>query len=822
MGQYSRNLWKQVQDLEEHLPQLFQDEFQKVVQQGLVYDVFETAMRVAVASIGACRMAWLPASDLCPEVLDHLADLPCTGENLFKDKIEEVVAQLKDYHKTLQQSSVSISDIQPSGLGQASSSELAFIVEPADVIAVRDRPLVLNCLLDGEPPIGVTWFKNGFPLVNDAHTSVLNNGSLRIESFHKRRGVNNETDVGEYHCAAQNRFGLLVSRKAKVLLASLPKFHLHPESMVVEEGGVARFQCLIHGVPEAVITWERNRITLQTDDYRLTLLPAGVLQITGVQHTDKGMYRCVASNTANTRYSQEAQLSIIVSAPKIYQEPVILSGPQNLTLTVHQTAILECIATGNPRPIVSWSRLDGRSIGVEGIQVLGTGNLMIADVSVKHSGVYVCAANRPGTRVRRTAQGMLMVQAPPEFVQWPQSISKPPGNSAIFTCVAQGVPEPHLIWLKNGKILTPGENVKLSNNNSTLMIQHITSTDEAIYQCIAENTAGTNQASARLAVALSKELPRSPEGITAIPVSTTDIQVTWTVPSLEVTEGIIGYVLHIRKAGEPDSRELQEAVSKTTFKHVFTNLEPSTTYAIYLKAYSPLGASKDSEVILATTMGSAPAPLGFFTKVINSTAVQAFWELPQNPGKIEGFKLFYRKIPVTHFEGPLVLLSTANSHVFTDLETSETYEIKLQAFNGNGEGNSTVRFVSLKENAEKLDAHPVCHCNQEGETSLAGIVVGIHIGMACIIFCVLFLMFGYRKSLFCKKVTQDSWTVPQGTEATRGSSEEARQSVRSQRGKKQNCGKPPEMVELVTQSRPYSEEEDQSRFQVTVQQHPSS
>ena len=53
---------------------------------------------------------------------------------------------------------------------------------------------------------------------------------------------------------------------------------------------------------------------------------------------------------------------------------------------------------------------DGRSIGVEGIQVLGTGNLMISDVSLEHSGVYVCAANRPGTRMRRTALGRLVVQ----------------------------------------------------------------------------------------------------------------------------------------------------------------------------------------------------------------------------------------------------------------------------------------------------------------------------------------------------------------------------------------------------------------------------
>lgn len=35
---------------------------------------------------------------------------------------------------------------------------------------------------------------------------------------------------------------------------------------------------------------------------------------------------------------------------------------------------------------------------------------MISDVSLQHSGVYVCAANRPGTRMRRTAVGRLVVQ----------------------------------------------------------------------------------------------------------------------------------------------------------------------------------------------------------------------------------------------------------------------------------------------------------------------------------------------------------------------------------------------------------------------------
>ncbi|KAI1886001.1 hypothetical protein AGOR_G00209550 [Albula goreensis] len=268
---------------------------------------------------------------------------------------------------------------------------------------------MLDCQVEGEGPISITWRKNGVPVPTGQRASVLANGTLLIQNFQKRR-ESNETDAGEYDCAAQNRYGMLVSRKARVQFASLPKFHTHPESMTVDEGGVARFHCQVNGIPEASIAWERNRTVLSTQDKRYTLLPSGILQITGVRRTDIGVYRCVATNIANTRYSHEAQLNVTVAAPRIYKEPVILSGPQNLTITVHQTAILECIATGNPKPIVSWSRLDGRSIGVEGIQVLGTGNLMISDVTLQHSGVYVCSANRPGTRMRRTALGRLVVQ----------------------------------------------------------------------------------------------------------------------------------------------------------------------------------------------------------------------------------------------------------------------------------------------------------------------------------------------------------------------------------------------------------------------------
>lgn len=45
-------------------------------------------------------------------------------------------------------------------------------------------------------------------------------------------------------------------------------FHVHPQAIVGEEGGVARFQCQIHGLPKPLIMWEKNRVPVDTDNER--------------------------------------------------------------------------------------------------------------------------------------------------------------------------------------------------------------------------------------------------------------------------------------------------------------------------------------------------------------------------------------------------------------------------------------------------------------------------------------------------------------------------------------------------------------------------
>uniref|UniRef100_A0A7N8XNX8 Immunoglobulin superfamily DCC subclass member 3 n=1 Tax=Mastacembelus armatus TaxID=205130 RepID=A0A7N8XNX8_9TELE len=647
--------------------------------------------------------------------------------------------------------------------GVMCEAELSFTLEPSDIIAVQEQPLMLHCQVEGIPPITMQWRHNGLLLTQEQHHTTFINGSLLIRHFQKTKS-DGSSDEGDYECMAQNSFGLVVSRKARIQAATMADFHVQPESVHAEESGVARFQCQIHGLPEPVISWEKDGRPVDTKDERYTLLPTGVLQITGVCEEDSGKFCCMAHNSAGVKYSAEAHLTVSGSQSSVYKEPMILVGPENLTLTVHQTAILECVATGYPRPIVSWSRLDGRPIGVEGIQVLGTGNLMISDVGVQHSGVYVCAANKPGTRVRRTAQGRLVVQAPAEFVQAPQSIARPVGTTAIFTCQAQGEPEPQLTWLKNGQILEPGGHVRLRNNNSTLTINSISQDDEAIYQCIAENSAGSTQASARLTVLWANGLPGVPTHVQAEALSPTTIQVSWMEPD-QNTQGIVGYVLHIRKTTDPVEMEYEEAVGKMTLQQIIRDLEPSTSYTFYVKAYTSHGASKASDAVTESTHGEVPGPPSLYTKVVNNSVVQATWEPSSKMGQHQGFRLYYRRAHTPLFTGPITFPRNITQYNITQLDPALVYEIKLLAYNQHGDGNATIRFVSLREAVEKSVLDTPCDCvkDQQSKTSTTGIIIGIHIGVTCIIFCVLFLTFSYRGRLIMCKTVQATPQVGHST-----------------------------------------------------------
>ncbi|KAI3358057.1 hypothetical protein L3Q82_002966 [Scortum barcoo] len=89
----------------------------------------------------------------------------------------------------------------------------------------------------------------------------------------------------------------------------------------------------------------------------------------------------------------------------------------------------------------------------------------------------------------------------------------------------------------------------------------------------------------------------------------------------------------------------------------------------------------------ASALSPVPTPPTFFTKVVNSSTVQVLWELPNKAGKAEGFRLSYRRVPHAAFQGPIQLPCHINTHTISNLEPGVVYEVKLVAYNGNGESD---------------------------------------------------------------------------------------------------------------------------------------
>ncbi|XP_047451962.1 protogenin B-like isoform X2 [Mugil cephalus] len=556
-------------------------------------------------------------------------------------------------------------------------SELSFITEPSDVTVLPKDSAVLDCQAHGLPPVTIKWLKNGVKLAESEHIHFLPNGSLYIP---KIKHTKEDSDEGFYQCLSQNKYGAILSQRSRLTIASISEFVLHPVPMVVTEGSVARFSCAVTSSPPASITWELNQSTLPLQTDRITVLPNGVLQIHNVELEDAGQYRCVATNIGSRLKSREATLTVNQDKrPKPRQRPRIIAGPQNVTVSLHQTVVLECVATGNPWPIISWSRADSKPIDVYKAKVLGNGNLVITDVSSKHSGIYLCRATTPGTRNHTTAAANLTVQVPPNIVERPESQTRPRAGTARFMCQAEGVPPPRISWLKNGEEVHLNGRIKMYN--SKLVITQIIPEDDAIYQCIAESEQGSVLSLARLIVVMSEDRPSAPRNIHAETISSSAILLAWERP-LYNADKVIAYSIHYMKAEGLNNEEYQVVIGNDTTSYIIDDLEPARNYSFYVVAYMPMGASRMSDQVSQHTLEDVPLRTPELSLTSQSaTDIQVSWQpLPAkvSRGQLSAYRLSYR----TASDSTVVsveLLQNSTEYLLEGLQPDTIYLLRMAA-----------------------------------------------------------------------------------------------------------------------------------------------
>uniref|UniRef100_A0A8C3QRS2 Protogenin n=1 Tax=Cyanoderma ruficeps TaxID=181631 RepID=A0A8C3QRS2_9PASS len=576
-------------------------------------------------------------------------------------------------------------------LGAWCISELFFVKEPQDVTVSRKDPVVLDCQARGEAPITITWLKNGGKVSENERIYTLSNGSLYISEVEGKKGE--LSDEGFYQCLALNKYGAILSQKSHLTLATISAFEVQPLSTEVQEGGVARFSCKITANPPATVTWEVNRTTLPLvmDRYvGLHILECfGVNVYFGVPKKIVLFRICLSFCSTVLTFYHFFNLCK-ASDLKPFHKPSIIAGPQNITASLHQTVILECVATGNPKPIISWSRLDHKSIDVFNTRVLGNGNLMISDVKVQHAGVYVCRATIPGTRNFTVAMATLTVLAPPSFVEWPESLTRPRAGTARFACQAEGNPAPKISWLKNGRRVHSNGRIKMYN--SKLVINQIIPEDDAIYQCMAENSQGSILSRARLTVVMSEDRPSAPYNVHAETMSSSAILLAWERP-LYNSDKVIAYSVHYMKAEGLNNEEYQVVIGNDTTHYIIDDLEPASNYTFYIVAYMPLGASQMSDHVTQHTLEDVPlrAPEISLTSRSPTDILISWLPIPTKyrRGQVVLYRLSFRLSTETKVQ-VLELPGTSDEYLLEGLRPDSVYLVRITAATRIGWGEASL------------------------------------------------------------------------------------------------------------------------------------
>ena len=62
-----------------------------------------------------------------------------------------------------------------------------------------------------------------------------------------------------------------------------------------------------------------------------------------------------------------------------------------------------------------------------------------------------------------------------------------------------------------------------------------------------------------------------------------------------------------------------------------------------------------------------PAPPSLYTKVVNSSVVQAMWEASSKMGQQQGFRLYYKRAHTPQFTGPIILPRNITQYNITQL-----------------------------------------------------------------------------------------------------------------------------------------------------------
>ncbi|XP_026227939.1 neural cell adhesion molecule 1a isoform X8 [Anabas testudineus] len=557
------------------------------------------------------------------------------------------------------------------------------ITPPQGEISVGESKFFL-CEVVGDAK-DIDWYApNGekiLPNRQDIFVSRSDETTSTLNIYHA-----NVDSAGIYKCVAKNG-DKEAQATVQVKIFQKITFKSAPSPQEFNEGDDADIVCDVVSSPPPTIIWKHKGSKIQVaKDVRFKNMDNGHLQIRGMKKTDEGMYTCEARVMARGEIDFRMIKVIVNVLPTIRaRQPEV-----NATADIGSSALLACDADGFPEPSVTWAHND---------IVLETGDkyslnedgseLVIKDVKKVDEGDYTCIAkNKAGEKAEEVS---LNVFVQPKITYLSNQTASEFDEQVTLTCEASGDPTPTISWSFENRVFTEGEQsldrnivVRSHARVSSLTVKNVQFTYAGQYLCTASNSIGQDNQHVFLEVRFAPKILG--------PVTVHTWEGNPANISCEVEAHPRASVVWFRDGFQlPSANTTSVTIYNTpSISYLEINPDSQNDFGTYnCTATNVMGTDSKEFILIQADVPSSPKIQR--VEPFSSTAVVHFTE----PDALGGVPLIkYRvqwRVPGQTWAGKEYEAEDGTTKItIVGLKPETTYEVKMSAINGKGEGESSM------------------------------------------------------------------------------------------------------------------------------------
>uniref|UniRef100_A0A3Q1CEF1 Neural cell adhesion molecule 1a n=1 Tax=Amphiprion ocellaris TaxID=80972 RepID=A0A3Q1CEF1_AMPOC len=535
---------------------------------------------------------------------------------------------------------------------------------------------------------------------NDEATSTLTIYHANVDS------------AGIYKCVAKNG-DKEAQATVQVKIFQKITFQNAPTPQEFNEGDDADIVCDVVSSPPATIIWKYKGATIQASkDVRFKILSNGHLQIRGIKKTDEGMYNCEARVTARGEIDFRMMKVIVNVLPTIRAR----QSEVNATADVGSSALLACDADGFPEPTVTWAQYVSHCCYC----LNGDGSeLEIKDVKKVDEGDYTCIAkNKAGEKTEEVILKAVFCHLPvqPKITFLINQSASEFDEQVTLTCEASGDPTPAISWSFGNRVFTEGEQsldrnvvVRSHARVSSLTLKNVQFTYAGQYLCTASNSIGQDNRHMYLEV---RYAPKILGSVTVYTWEGNPANISCEVdahPGAEVVWFRDGLQL-------PNANTTNMKVYNTpTISYLEITPDSQNDFGSYnCTATNVMGTESKEFILIQAEVPSSPEIQQ--VEPFSSTAVVEFEE-PVSMGGVPIIKYRVQWRSLGQEWTGREYDAEDGEITIVDLKPETTYEVKMSAINGKGEGESSTA-STFKTQPVREPSAPKLEAKAQGGNSL--------------------------------------------------------------------------------------------------------